>query len=238
MRTDSPVGSSPRRSSRVERPWSTGPFVGVRAAPSCRWAMPCGRDTAASSPATGSQRNTSAAVVGGVIGVPELVGESPIGMRTVDIIGFADLYPAARYTEAGDIVFCTSPRVAAWIDIEGGSVVLSPARIIRLVTDPDAGPPPLVPQVVAADIEAAPRLDGPIKDWQLWPLRLVPRSERDGLLAELARHDAERRGLLARLADLDAQHQPTHRRIHKTPRGRTLTCHRGRRPPARPHHRR
>jgi hypothetical protein len=140
-----------------------------------------------------------------VVGVPELLGERRLGERTVDRLEFADQYPAARYTEAGDIVFCTSPRVGMWLDHEGGSVVLSPARIIRLVTDPDKGPPPLVPQVIAADIDMARRREAPAKDWRRWQLRLVSREEREALLHRLAEINAERRQLRTRLEALDAE---------------------------------
>jgi hypothetical protein len=80
-------------------------------------------------------------------------------------------------------------------------VVLSPARTLRLVTDPESGMPPLVPEIVAADINAA----GNAKDWRRWPIRLVPRERQTELTTELDRITAQRADLETRLADLQAQ---------------------------------
>jgi hypothetical protein len=136
-----------------------------------------------------------------VIGPEELLGAAPLGSRAVDSITFPSAYPSSRYTEAGDVVFCTTPRVGAWVDPEGGSVVLSPARTVRIVPDPDSGIPPLVSAVIAADINAA----GDAKDWHRWPIRLVPRERQPNLAAELERITAHRADLEAKLADLQAQ---------------------------------
>lgn len=140
-----------------------------------------------------------------VVGPDELIGQSPVGLRTVDLLAFAAQYPAARYTEPGDVVFCTSPRVAAWVDHDGGSLVLAPARIIRLVTDSDEGPPPLLSDVVAADITAAGSGGTSAKDWRRWPLRLVPNGEIDSLRTELARLRDRRTTVTAQLAALEAE---------------------------------
>ncbi|WP_347353981.1 hypothetical protein [Intrasporangium sp.] len=140
------------------------------------------------------------------VGPSELLGESPIGGRAVDPVTFPSAYPSSRYTEPGDLVFCTAPRVAAWVDREGGSVVLSPARSVRVVGGGDSGIPPLSPDVIAADIaRAAGAATGEAKDWRRWPIRLVPRERLAALKAELDRVAAERAALTARLADLDVQ---------------------------------
>lgn len=136
-----------------------------------------------------------------VVGPGELTGSVAFGSRGVDPLTFPSAYPGSRYTEAGDVVFCTAPRVAAWVDREGGSVVLSPARSVRIVTDPESGIPPLVPDVIAADITAA----GDAKDWRRWPLRLVPRDRQGTLAVELDQIAAHRADLEAKLADLQAQ---------------------------------
>ncbi|EWT04339.1 hypothetical protein N864_08715 [Intrasporangium chromatireducens Q5-1] len=135
-----------------------------------------------------------------VVGQDELVGASAVGSRCVDPVAFPSAYPGSRYTEAGDVVFCTSPRVAAWVDREGGSVVLSPARTLRVAADPDNGIPPLVSEVIAADINA-----GGAKDWRRWPIRIVPRERQADLTMALAQIAAQRAELETRLADLQAQ---------------------------------
>lgn len=136
-----------------------------------------------------------------VIGPEELLGAVTPGSRTVDPVTFPSAYPSSRYTEAGDVVFCATPRVGVWVDREGGSVVLSPARTLRIVPDPESGIPPLVPAVIAADINAA----GDAKDWRRWPIRLVPRERQDALAGELDRIAAHRADLEAKLADLQVQ---------------------------------
>ncbi|PZS40251.1 MAG: hypothetical protein DLM62_03875, partial [Pseudonocardiales bacterium] len=79
-----------------------------------------------------------------VIGPEELAGATRPG---VDRLVFSAKYPSGRYTEPGDVVFCTSPRPAALVDVAGGSVVMSPARILRI--NAASG---LLPAVLASDI--------------------------------------------------------------------------------------
>jgi hypothetical protein len=144
------------------------------------------------------------------IGADELLGSSRLGDRRVDRLTFASSYPAARFTEPGDVIFCTTPRVAAWVDREGGSVVVSPARVLRIVRDPDRGLPPLLPDVLAADIAAAgtelQRGKGSSSgaDWRRWPVRQVPPDQREALAETLTAIEHERQGLRHRLERLGA----------------------------------
>lgn len=141
-----------------------------------------------------------------LIGVDEVVGGRPVGNRAVDPVTFAAAYPRSRYTEPGDVVFCTAPRVAAWVDRDGGSVVLSPARAVRIIDDPDRGRAPLLPDVIAADINAAGvESGGRAKDWRRWHLRLVAPPRLDALAEALAAVAVEREELNTRLAALDAE---------------------------------
>lgn len=97
-------------------------------------------------------------------------------------------------TEPGDIVFTVRPRPAAVVDAEGGNLVLTPARVLRV-----AGGAPLLPDTVAARINAQPS-----RVWRSWLLAAVPAADRESLgeaLAGLAGHRAE---LVAELAALDA----------------------------------
>ncbi|EWT03344.1 hypothetical protein N865_19215 [Intrasporangium oryzae NRRL B-24470] len=141
-----------------------------------------------------------------VIGTDELLGTAPLGSRRVDTLDFAGSYPAARFTEPGDVVFCTTPRVAALVDDAGGSVVVTPARVLRVVRDPDRGEPPLLPAVLAADIRAAgTRGDASsAKDWRRWAIRHVPKGQLHALANTLEEVERERHELRTRLGQLDA----------------------------------
>lgn len=127
-----------------------------------------------------------------VIGAAELLDPHHAPQRRISLLDFTAGYPSGRLTEPGDVVFCTSPRPAAIVDADGGSVVVFPARVLRL----DRGDPGgLVPAVVAADINAATEQD---KDWRQWRLRRTPDRQRHGLesaLAQLqhAQHQARQR---------------------------------------------
>ncbi|MDN5790425.1 MAG: hypothetical protein L0H25_06095 [Micrococcales bacterium] len=160
-------------------------------------------------------RVADADVTGGsgrtVIGPAELLAEAPMGDRRIDLLTFAGSYPSARFTEPGDVVFCTAPRPVAWVDRAGGSVVLAPARVLRI--DDRAGPRPalLLPDVLAADIRAAadrPCPGGPAgpraRDWRRWPVRLVPARQREALAWALAAIEHERRSLMTRREQLEA----------------------------------
>lgn len=103
-------------------------------------------------------------------------------------------YPRATLTEPGDIIFRTGPRPRAVVDRAGSAVVRYPARILRV----NAGQPTLVPDVLAADINAAPR--GP---WRQWPVRSLTPEAASGLGAVLARVGATRDELLERLQRVD-----------------------------------
>lgn len=137
----------------------------------------------------------------GVIGPAELLGEAPVGGRRVDRLRFAAAYPAGRVTEPGDVIFCTSPHPAAVVDEEGTSVVLFPARILRIRDADSSG---LVAAVTAADINARPPWD---KRWQRWPLRQASSNQRSALadaLASVRSEQHQTRQRLAQLAELSA----------------------------------
>lgn len=92
-----------------------------------------------------------------VIGPAELLHPHTAPFRHISLLDFAAKYPSGRLTRPGDVVFCTSPRPAAMVDADGGSVVVFPARVLRI----DAGDPGgLLAYVVAADINARPGGNG------------------------------------------------------------------------------
>ncbi|MCX6499363.1 MAG: hypothetical protein NTU93_11275 [Arthrobacter sp.] len=116
-----------------------------------------------------------------LLGPADLLDPHAAPPRHLGLLEFAANNPSGRLTEPGDVVFCTSPRPAALVDRDGGSAVVFPARVLRI----DAGDPGgLLPDVVAADINALPTAD---KSWRQWRLRRVPEAQRNQLAASLAR---------------------------------------------------
>jgi hypothetical protein len=134
-----------------------------------------------------------------VLGPAELLDPHNAPPRHLSLLQFAANNPSGRLTEPGDVVFCTSPRPAALVDMEGGAAVVFPARALRI----DAGDPGgLVPDVVAADINALPAAD---KTWRQWRLRRIPDAQRKKLsqtLAQLQHGQQEARERLERLEEL------------------------------------
>jgi len=132
-----------------------------------------------------------------VIGPEELLRARRPGDRGVDRLSFASRYGSGRYTEPGDVVFCTTPATAAQVDVEGLSVVLSPARVLRIDPDRARG---LTPELLVHALRTGPGT-GP---WRAWPVRLVPAAQAAAL--ESALHDAEvaRDDARQRLDALDA----------------------------------
>ncbi len=131
-----------------------------------------------------------------VIGVPELSGAVPAGSRHLDRLTFLGSQAAARLTEAGDVVFCTSPRPHAVVDAAGGSAVQSPARILRIDPVLDEG---LSPDVVAHAINSR-KAGG---SWRSWLLPRIDPTQAPLLSAALTTVDAERNALRQRLDELD-----------------------------------
>ena len=132
-----------------------------------------------------------------IIGPAEVLGEIPLGRRGIDRLRFAGGYPAGRVTEPGDVIFCTTPRPAAMVDVEGTSVVLYPARILRI--DP-SDPNGLLAQVIAEDVMA---LASTQKQWKRWPLRRTDHRQRGALAGALASIRLQQQRARERLAQLD-----------------------------------
>lgn len=135
------------------------------------------------------------------IGTEELLGVRRRGERAVDRLTFSTGYPSGRYSEPGDVVFCSTPHAGALVDVDGFSVVVSPARVLRLNPDARLG---LTPELLAHAIRSAPSRT----PWRTWPVRLVPVAQVspvEGVLRRVhrARIDAQRRlDDLAELADV------------------------------------
>jgi len=143
-----------------------------------------------------------------VIGVEELSGRCAVGARGIDRLTFTANYPSGRYTEPGDIVFCTGSSFGALVDHEGTSVVQWPARILR-ITDPAGSG--LIPELVARQIRSrfsSAKPPGAIRAgaaWRQWEVPRVPPDQVAAVTAALEDLRARRtaaRGLLDTLEDL------------------------------------
>jgi hypothetical protein len=134
-----------------------------------------------------------------ILGREELMAPHDAQPRFITLLDFAAKYPAGRLTEPGDVAFCTSPRPAAMVDVEGGAVVVFPARILRI----DQGDPGgLLPAVVAADINNLGAAD---KTWRNWRLRRTTEVQRQPLanvLKTLQHEQDEARKRLKQLEEL------------------------------------
>lgn len=114
-------------------------------------------------------------------------------VRTVDrlaLLAQADV----DLTEPGDLVFTVRPRPMAFVDDEGGALVLSPARVLRV--RPGA---PLLSTAIAARINSATTTA-----WRTWSLATLSDADRAGLGEALGDLAGERARLVAELAALDA----------------------------------
>lgn len=132
-----------------------------------------------------------------VLGPAELFDPHGRKRRHVSLLDFAASNPSGRLTEPGDVVFCTTPKPAAMVDVKGGSAVVFPARVLRI----DAGDPGgLVADVVAADINNLSTAD---KTWRQWRLRRIPDAHRKKLGETLARLQHEQQQARERLERLE-----------------------------------
>lgn len=121
-------------------------------------------------------------------------GREVRGSGSIDPLDLEAQAPRARRCERGDIVFVTAPRPAAAVCREGAAVVTFPARILRCH---DAR---LIPEAVAATINALPATD---KRWRGWQLPVVDGGQASGIQALLQAIEDERSDLAARHTDLD-----------------------------------
>jgi hypothetical protein len=132
----------------------------------------------------------------GVLGPEEVRDPTTVGRRGVDRLNLEREAPRARLTDPGDVVYVAAGGPAAFVDNDGGHVVLAPARVLRCRTD--GVNVRLVPSVVAADIAAQPGTDR-----NTWRLRTVPVEQIPGLDALTASAAERRSNLLQQLRTLD-----------------------------------
>ncbi|MDJ0337932.1 hypothetical protein [Cryobacterium sp. PH31-O1] len=132
-----------------------------------------------------------------LIGPAEIANPTELGHRSIDRLRFAVDYVSGRVTEPGDVVFCTSPKPAALVDTEGTSVVLFPARILRIDR---ADPNGLLAEVLAADIAALPPGH---RRWRAWKARHVAPNQRQALAEAVTSLRWEQKQARDRLGQLD-----------------------------------
>lgn len=135
-----------------------------------------------------------------VLGVPELAhniatSAGSAAPRYINRLVLAAANPGTRFTEPGDVVFTTGPTPAALVDALGGAVVEYPARVLRISP---ADPGGLMPEVTAADINAAES-----KDWRRWTLRRLTFAASQNLRPVLAELDTQRADAELRLQRLN-----------------------------------
>ncbi|MBG6181668.1 hypothetical protein [Arthrobacter sp. CAN_A1] len=120
----------------------------------------------------------------------------------MDRLRFATRYPEGRLTEPGDVVFCTGPRPAAYVDADGSAAVAYPARILRIVGDgrTSRSQTALVARLLAQDINAQPPT---ARRWRSWTVRAVDVGQREPLSRTLDAVEQERIAALERLRLLD-----------------------------------
>lgn len=131
-----------------------------------------------------------------LVGPGEILSGSAERPRRVDVLTLASHYPSGRLTEPEDVIVCASPRVGAFVDAVGGSIVQTPARVLRIT---QAGRAHVIPAVIAADVAKG----AGVRDWRRWAIRVLPHGVVEALAATIPALDAERETLLAKIAALD-----------------------------------
>lgn len=120
----------------------------------------------------------------------DATSDGTVAVQPADVVGAMRLdpfdasrkYPRAARTEPGDVVFVEKPHPCAWVDVTGGALVASPAKIIRLRETAEFGP-----RVLAAVIN---EMCSAGSEWPTWSVPVMVRDEADRLEAALL--DADR----------------------------------------------
>lgn len=124
----------------------------------------------------GSRVSRTAADPRGTVRV--MSGDSTMDDVRLDPLDAVSLYPRAVRTEPGDVVFAQRPRPIARVDAEGGALVASPSRLLRLRPTAALGPYALAALINQFATEGS--------EWQTWSVPELPPSESDALDAALS----------------------------------------------------
>jgi hypothetical protein len=126
----------------------------------------------------GSRIDPAHAAPGGT--VPVLTADQSTADVRLDPLDAERHYPRATRTEPGDVIFSEQPYPAAWVDRQGGALVASPSRLLRLRRTATIGP-----HTLAALIN---ELAIPGTEWETWSVPDLPPIESRALDGAL--HDA------------------------------------------------
>lgn len=130
-------------------------------------------------------------------GTVNVLPEPAEGPARFDPVEAERRYPRSVRTNPGDVVFVEHPRPRAWVDTRGGSMVISPARILRLEASAEVGP-----RLLAAVINRFPA--GP-SEWQSWSVPVMTGADAqrlEGALAEVDTFECELRRRASAARDL------------------------------------
>jgi hypothetical protein len=128
--------------------------------------------------------------------VDPLLGDTSLGFDPLEL---ERENSRALRTEPNDVVFTSTPRPAATVDVRGGSVVAYPARVLRLSVAAPVGP-----RLLAHTINRQPKT---AREWRNWAVPVVPTNEQEHLedalvtIARTREQLGERLSAAARLAD-------------------------------------
>jgi hypothetical protein len=139
----------------------------------------------------GSRIDTTQADPAAAVRVMSADGTTDFNLDPFDA---ARLYPRASRTEPGDVIFLQQPRPTARVDPQGGALVASPSRILRLQPSGLIGPHSLAAII---NLMAVPG-----SDWQTWSVPEFDPRDAESLDAALA-------GAANHLADLNRHIQAT-----------------------------
>ncbi|MGG5171406.1 hypothetical protein ACQR35_04370 [Pseudarthrobacter sp. J1738] len=132
-----------------------------------------------------------------VIRVTDLTGPKSREPLRLDLLTLSAAHPGVRLTDPGDVVFSTTPRPAAIVDRQGGSVVAFPARSLSIN---GADPGGVHAEVLAAEINALPPGD---KAWRHWIIPQISDADRNPLSEALNLLRKEQDSARRRLGQLE-----------------------------------
>lgn len=140
----------------------------------------------------GNRIDRGHAVPGGTVRLMPVEGKG-----AMDPVDAEHLYPRAARTEPGDVVFVERPRPQAWVDMVGGAMVVSPARILRLSRGADFGP-----RVLATAINETAAAGSEWPTWTVPEMSADDASKLEMALGQIEQYEAEVQRRIAAASDL------------------------------------
>lgn len=140
----------------------------------------------------GNRIDRGHAVPGGTVRLMPVEEEA-----SMDPVDAENLYPRATRTEPGDVVFVERPRPQAWVDMEGGAMVVSPARILRLGRGADFGP-----RVLATAINETAVAGSEWPTWTVPEMSAGDASKLEMALGQIEQYEVELQRRITAASDL------------------------------------